>query len=266
MSTQSQFIKDGSMDESWNSWDSGEFNLQPIMNPRNTFLGTPKLIPAPVGLRGGALKTYMSRFKNQAFTDLQKSALIGTLLGDSTIQYNNRPSGSLKFDLKYSSKEYVEALYFIFADRVGTPPRIRYKNQRPMSIWFRTYRMTSLDFYANQFYTIDAFGDRKKTVPPLVHRWLTPEAIAFWFMDDGCLEHGKGFVFHTEGFTKPDCIVLQQALGDVFHIESTVQPDDRQHKGGAVYWKIFISRGSSDLFQSIIEPFILPCMKYKLKS
>jgi hypothetical protein len=230
-------------------------------NEKNTFPGTPYLIPAPKGLRGGALEIYMKEFNARGLTEQQKSALIGTLLGDATLQYNEGTIPWYKFDQKAANKEYVEALYFLFADVVGTPPiNPRIKNGIAHSYWFRTYRWMVLDFYAKQFYKIDSLGNRKKIVPPLIHRWLSPQALAFWFMDDGSKKNST-YLLHTQGFTRPEIIRLQQALGKNFNIESKIHKDKRP--SGPLYY-LYISTDSGKKFQEIIEPYVLPCMRYKL--
>ena len=241
--------------------DSKE-SVHPIfsMNEKNTFPGTPILSPAPKGLRGNALAEYMKPFHASSISELQHAALVGTLLGDATIQYNHRRLPWYKFEQKVAKKEYVEALYFLFANVVGTPPVLpRMKNGRAVSYMFRTYMWQSLDFYAKQFYRIDSLGNRRKVVPALIHRWLTPQSLAFWFMDDGS-KNRDGFYFHTEGFTRPDLLCLQQALGRVFHLQVNIHKDKRKD---SIYYKLYIPSKEEEKFQSIIEPFLLPCMKYK---
>ena len=231
------------------------------MNEKNTFPGTPLLSPAPKGLRGNALAEYMKTFHARSIVEVQHAALVGTLLGDASIHYNHRRLPWYKFEQKAAKKDYVVAVYFLFAHVVGSPPvRPRMKNGLPVSYMFRTYMWQSLDFYAKQFYTIDSLGNRRKVVPALIHRWLTPQSLAFWFMDDGS-KNRDGFYFHTEGFTHPDVVCLQQALGRVFHLQVNIHKDKRKD---STYYKLYIPSKEHAKFQSIIEPFVLPCMRYKL--
>lgn len=241
--------------------ESGDEKPILSMNEKNTFVGTPLLSPAPKGLRGNALKEYMKPFHAGSISELQHAALVGTLLGDATIQYNHRRLPWYKFEQKAAKKDYVQALYFLFANVVGTPPVFpRLKNGLPFSYMFRTYMWQSLDFYAKQFYRIDSLGNRRKVVPALIHRWLTPQSLAFWFMDDGS-KNKDGFYLHTEGFTRPDLLCLQKALGKVFHLQVNLHKDKRKN---AIYYKLYIPLKEGEKFQSIVEPFLLPCMKYKL--
>ena len=219
------------------------------------------------GYRGGQLKAYLAGLP--PLNQLQKDVLIGSLLGDSTIQYNCRPTAYLKFEQTIRTKEYVNFLYFVFAEFVGTPPRNRIKNGEVVATEFRTYRLRALDFYSNEFYSLDAMGQRKKVVPKNIHRWLNPRSLAIWFMDDGSkgitqsVSATPGYYLHTEGFILPDCRILQEALGKIFHLEVSIVKDDRPQKE-KTYYKLYIRTTSARLFTEIIEPFVLPCFKYKL--
>jgi hypothetical protein len=237
-------------------------------------------------LRGGKLTLYLQPLQKRGLFQIQKDALIGGLLGDCTLQYNGNAFPSYKFDQKATSKEYVDLMYSVFDEFVGTPPKARYLRGKVQSYWFRTFSLPAFDFYAKQFYIIDALGQRKKCVPKLLHRWLTPQSLAFWFMDDGS-KKDPGYVLHTEGFTRPDVVKLQQCLGRVFNLQSNLQKDDRTHRGGPtiplsesetdipsakttsgpqerIMYRLYIPGSHAKLFQSIVEPYMVDCMKYKL--
>lgn len=214
-------------------------------------------------LRGGLLKEYLQPIESQGLTLLQKSAIVGTLLGESTLQFNGGRTPYLKFEYGArlnDERSYIDFLYGVFADVVGTPPKPRLKNNKIHSFWFRTFRLKNMLFYANQFYTIDALGKRKKVVPKNIHQMLTPQALSFWLMDDGSLDTNRN-LFHTEGFILSDVKILQQALGRIFHLESAIHKDNRET--GPLY-KLSITPESSKDLRSIVEPYILPSLRYKL--
>jgi len=244
-------------------------------------------IQKPKNLRGGKLTMYLQPLQKRGLFQIQKDALIGGLLGDCTLQYNRKAFPSYKFDQKAASKEYVDLMYSVFDEFVGTPPKARYLRGKVQSYWFRTFSLPAFDFYAKQFYMIDALGQRKKSIPKLIHRWLTPQSLAFWFMDDGSKAKSGAYVLHTEGFTRPDIVKLQQCLGRVFNLQSNLQKDDRTHRGGPtiplresetdiqsakttsgpqgrIMYKLYIPSSHAKLFQSIVEPHMIDCMKYKL--
>lgn len=218
-------------------------------------------------LRGKLLVEYITPLEKKGLDFVQKSALIGTLLGDATLQYGQSKRCSLKFEQKAFETEsknvYLYFLYSIFHDFVGTPPKKRYlPGSLLKSLWFRTYSTELFDFYAKQFYSIDALGNRQKVVPKNIHHWLNPMVLGFWFMDDGSF-NSPGYVLHTEGFLLPDIKVLQAALGSVFGIHSTVHVD-KKVKTGRTYYKLYIGVLHREKFHDIIKPYVLASKEYKL--
>lgn len=123
--------------------------------------------------------------------ELQKSVLIGTLLGDASMSSNSgRPIYSVKFSQKSTQADYINHLYTIFAPYVGTPPRARvitnsFHKTPGASTWFRTYSHVSLKFYYDMFYLGLSDKTKLKIVPKNIDKYLNPIALAYWFMDDG---------------------------------------------------------------------------------
>ena len=74
-------------------------------------------------LRGLALINYK---KNLELTDRQREILIGTLLGDASMQaMRGNQESNVKFEQKIAQKDYIDHLYKEFQEWVGTPPKIR---------------------------------------------------------------------------------------------------------------------------------------------
>ena len=210
--------------------------------------------------RGSILENYLKQVGR--LTSLQKEVLIGILLGDATLRVGGTARNcNLKYDQRIENADLVHLIYLIFEPFVGTPPTIRYKDGKEHSLWFRTFRLPDLFFYYGQFYTLDAHGQRTRGVPRLLHRWITPISLAFWFMDDGSKVE-SGYVIHTESFFLSDCKYLQQVLGKKFGLEVTIQKDVRVR----TYYKLYIQASSREKFTQLVRPYILPCMQYKLHS
>lgn len=253
------------------------------------------LNPVTLDYRGAKLQAYL---KEQQLTSLQKSVLIGLLLGDGTLS-KNLDNGQSNFKIEQSATtkgiEYVNFLYKVFQPWVGTPPKIRYKNQKPHSIWFRTFRMKELEFYREQFYKIDVNGNRKKHVPKLIHKWLNPISLAIWYMDDGG-KHKYAYYLHSHGFTRSENQCLQEALMSVFSLSVTIRrqlknfssvikeeqdeiseilenpsstleepvADLQSLEDESKYFFICIPAQSRKAFASFVGPFLLAGFKYKL--
>lgn len=202
-------------------------------------------------LKGKDLVNYKKTLK---LTDIQREIIIGTLLGDSSISKQKTKSYNIKFEQSIKNKEYIYHLYFIFKDWVGTEPKIRnikggnaFDRQ---SIWFRTYRHKNLNYYYNEFYF-----ENKKRIPKLIHRYLTPRVLAYWFMDDGT-KTKKSYVFNTQCFCLRDQNLLLNAL-TILKLNCSLHKDKD-------FLKIYIKVVSKRDFTLLIKPFILPCFFYKL--
>ncbi len=211
-------------------------------------------------LRGKKLTDYLSTVGK--FTSLQKQVLIGLLLGDGNIQSNGGLNYFLKFDQKEANHAYVSLVYLIFQQFVGTHPKLRLKKGIPHSWWFRTYRLPFLKFYHDQFYGLDANGNSVRIVPKLLHRWITPISLAFWFMDNGSKQQ-HGYVLHTQRFLLHQVKDLQQVLGNRFGLEVSIH-SDKKKASQKTYYFLYIKTRSIQKFNHLIKPYILPCMQYKL--
>lgn len=218
-------------------------------------------------LRGLALERYKQTLK---LNDQQREVLIGTLLGDASMSLRKgKPHYSVKFEQKAARQAYINHLYEIFEPFVGASPLPRYiasdtnisgENLEPKikSYWFRTYEHKSLIFYYNYFYKIKN-GKKVKIVPKTIHKFLTPRALAYWFMDDGTFNvnrNKKNYLLNTHGFEKFECERLCEALKLNFNIIASVHKDKDK-------WRISILAESSDLFKDLIKPYLHSDFYYK---
>lgn len=203
-------------------------------------------------LRGKVLEIYK---ENLVLTELQRVVLLGTLLGDASMpKQKNNTNYNIKFEQSIKNEEYINHLYNIFKDWVGTEPKIREIKgglaKERQSIWFRTYRHKNFKFYYNEFYF-----EGKKRVPKLIHRYLTPNVLAYWFMDDGN-KTKHGYVLNTQAFCLKDQKLLLNALSNL-NLDCSLHKDKN-------FFKIYIKAESKLNFTLLIKPFILTCFFYKL--
>lgn len=187
-------------------------------------------------------------------SDIQRETLIGLLLGDAHLETQNR-GRTYRLKVEYSAKqqEYANHLYELFQEWVLTLPQLK-QDESHNNIWFQTVSHAAFRFYAQQFY-----NEEGKCVPKLIHRFLTPRSIAYWFMDDGSIKsrESKGVIFNTQGFARNDVKRLIAALRTRFSLEA----NERKQKEG---WQIYISGNSYQRFRELVESFILPSMLYKI--
>ena len=201
------------------------------------------------------LEEYKKRLK---LNQIQKEVLVGILLGDAHMEtQNNGRTYRLKIEQSEKHLAYVEHLYGVFEGWVRTPPQLRIREswgKENAKIWFQTVSHGAFRFYAHQFYK-----DGKKSIPKLIHRWLTPRAIAYWFMDDGSIKshQSKGVIFNTQGFRRQDIERLIKILIEHYELQAKL----RKQKEG---YQIYISGKSYEKFKDLVEPYFLDEMKYKL--
>ena len=220
-------------------------------------------------LRGIQLIEYK---KTLQLNTIQKEVLVGTLLGNTTISKSKNIALNVKFEQKLANQEYVNHLYEIFEPYVGTPPRVRDMTgsgaKDRQSIWFRTYRHIDFKFYYDLFYKKTNKNNvadlRKKRVPKLIHKFLTPRALAYWFMDDGSYYYNKSknsqqkvYYFNTQSFSYEDIKILKKALKFKFNLDTNIYRDRK-------YYLLYIQPQSTDDFRKLVRSFILEIFDYKL--
>lgn len=182
----------------------------------------------------------------------QKQILYGTLLGDGWLETaTNGRTYRFGFKQKLQQKPYVDYVYSKLNNLCGSQPI-----QNRTDYQFKTLTLPCFRFYGHQFYD----ENNKKRVPKLIHRWLTPRALAHWYMDDG-YKHNYGCYLYTNSFEKKDVQRLCEALQRNFNFDCGIR---NKTINGNVQWFIYISSKSFKQFSFIIKPYVVPTMKYKL--
>lgn len=103
-------------------------------------------------------------------TSLQKEVIIGTMLGDASIERTKLTHNSrIRFDQTYPNHlSYIIHLYNIFENIVNIPPKIYQRkldkrtNKIYSSIAFKSLNIESLNYYYDIFYKYDPNHKKKK--------------------------------------------------------------------------------------------------------
>ena len=195
--------------------------------------------------------------KTLKLNDLQRSILVGTLLGDGHLE--TRDEGKtyrLKIEHQLLQNDYTEWLYDHLKEWIGGGIYRKLKTQKEY-VGFTTYSHGAFRFYGQQFYV-----NRKKIIPKMIGKLLDPLSIAIWFMDDGSWKSKKHktFIIHTLGFTKSDLELVQKVLETKFKIKTSL------HRQKEKYWRLYINSESAKDFENIIRPYtsIIGSMKAKM--
>lgn len=190
-------------------------------------------------------------------TKKQRELIVGLLLGDGHLETQNGRTYRLKIEHSIKQKDYVDWLYQCFFEWVNQPPKARIKDsfgKKIISYGFTTCSSGSFRFYAQQFYS-----DKKKIIPKMIGKLLSPLSLAIWFMDDGSrksFDHHT-YIIHALGYSKQELCLVKKALAEKFDISIGLH---KQYDK----WRIYVYSDSAEKFRKLIEFYIVPLMRYKL--
>lgn len=191
-------------------------------------------------------------------TKKQRSIIVGTLLGDGHMETQNKGrTYRLKIEHTVRQTFYVDWLYQQLKEWTLSAPVDHMKSiggDKYENYGFQTMSVGQFRFYAKGFY--DAKGCKR--VPRHIRRWLTPLALAVWFMDDGSLKSQthRAVILNTQGFNHDDLIKLKEALELRYGIQAVFR---KQREG----LQLLIVGDDAERFYQTIQRFVLPDFKYK---
>lgn len=194
------------------------------------------------------------RKQSLKLSDLQRQTLVGVLMGDAHLETQNRGrTYRVKFEYSVGHEDYALHLYEIFHEWVLTPPQ-RKTDGSHNNVWFQTVSHEAFRYYAHQFY-----DEKGKRIPPNIHRFMNPRALAYWFMDDGSFKSSQsnGILFNTHCFARNEVQRLAEVLRTKFALEASV----RSQRDGC---QIYVSGKSYERFREIVDQHIHPSMRYKV--
>ncbi len=197
--------------------------------------------------------------KNLKLTERQREIIVGKLLGDGHLEsITDDKTYRLKIEHSLSQKEYVDWFYQEFAEWMPSKPKM--KEQIVDEKIYRKYWVNTISSGAFRFYFKQFYKDRKKIMPKLIYKWLTPLGLAVWFMDDGSVKskNHKARIINTQGFQKEEVVRLIKVLNDKFNLKCKL----RKQKEG---YQIMILSESADDFARLIKNYMHSSMKYKIQ-
>ncbi len=182
-----------------------------------------------------------------SLTEEQSSILVGVLLGDGAMR--KKTHALLEINHSYKQKEYVDWLYQKFINYVDTEPKMRKSNGKRIAYRFTTKSIPVLTTFYDIF-----FQEKHKIIPN--NLVLTPLSLAVWYMDDGS-RCDQDIYLNSQQFTQEEQERLMTLLYEQHFILASLNKDKQ-------YKRIRIRKESVQTFMSIITPYIIPTMKYKL--
>ena len=193
------------------------------------------------------------------------SIIIGSLLGDGHLEKRNRGIGTrIKFEQSNKNVEYLMWFHSYFSTRGYcniNKPELKKRIRKNGEIYFHysinTFTFFNFNWIHDMFYMCSE-GKYVKIIPHNIEQYLTPLALAIWFMDDGS-KLKKGAKIATNCFTYKELSQLCENLKNKFNLTVTI------HSGGKNKgYTLYISSQSMTTFSNIVKPFMLPTLYYKL--
>ena len=190
---------------------------------------------------------YTPKYAN--LNHFQKSVLIGSLLGDSSI--------SKKFTLNIGhgikQEEYYKHKVELFS------PNIKFLEYRREKIDKRTNNTyTCLQAYSHKYEDIAHlrkvfYPENIKVISEDILSNFNEISLAYLFMDDGSYDK-SGAIIALCNFSQESLILFKDFLLKKWNIEITIR------KSKCIY----IKANSRKLFINLIKPYIIPSMMYKI--
>ena len=196
------------------------------------------------------------------FPPHQFDVIIGSLLGDARLECRSAGirypvSARLRIHHGEKQKDYVFWKYAQLQNLVLREPRkikVSYdikRNKEHFSWYFHT--RTREDFGPLHHYF---YRDGVKIFPEHIFDYLTPRALAIWFMDDGSNTR-ESYTISTHCFPMQDQLRIAAFLKEKYGIIATITKDRDK-------LKIAIGKREYRKFSDVIEPWIIPSMMYKI--
>jgi hypothetical protein len=193
------------------------------------------------------------------------SMVIGSSLGDTHLEKRKNGIGTrIIFEQSSNNVEYLMWFYNYLASRgycSNTKPKLQIRIRQKGKVYYQyrinSYTFSSFNWIHGMFYKLI---DNKyiKIVPLNIGEYLTPLALAIWFMDDGS-SLGRGARIATNCFTLEEVNFLCNVLKIKYNIIATANKCGKD-KGHIIY----IHVNSMKLFMNIVKPYLLPSLYYKL--
>lgn len=192
---------------------------------------------------------YTPKYAN--LNHFQKSALIGSLLGDSSISKNF----TLNIGHGVKQEEYYKHKVELFSPNIKF---LEYKREKIDKRTNNTY--TCVQAYSHKYEDIVHlrkvfYPENIKVISEDILSNFNEISLAYLFMDDGSYDK-SGAIIALCNFSQQSLMLFKDFLLKKWDIEVTIR------KSKCIY----VKANSRKIFINLIKPYIIPSMLYKLQS
>jgi hypothetical protein len=185
-----------------------------------------------------------------SLTQLQKSIIIGSLLGDGYLRIlPGRKDAFLEINHSIKAKEYVNWKFQMLRNICISGPKKRKGKGKRVAYRFFTRQHPELTELWRMFYR-----KGKKIIPSNLR--LDPIILSVWFMDDGARCGNSNFYLNSQKFNKKDQKRLIEKL-EILGLKARLNRDKR-------YLRIRFLSSSVSKLKEIIKRYLIPSMYYKV--
>ncbi|CAN6444377.1 unnamed protein product [Victoria cruziana] len=180
----------------------------------------------------------------------QREILIGLLLGGTEMETVEQRSHLFHFQFKenyfahYILKLHIHEKFFEWLD-----PYSRQGNGiEDIPSRLSTTPHSSFGFFGDQFWP-----KGRPIIPKLIHRWLTPRVLAYWYMYGGHKSSKGDVLLRIKGCALEDVERVVEAL-------KMKSVDCKVKRKGKIFW-IGCQDSNATWFWKLVEPYMLPDLK-----
>ena len=196
--------------------------------------------------------------KGMKLTKRQMAIVVGSVLGDGFLQKTGSRNARLRLEHGVKQKEYLlwkgRQLPRYFQGTPAYLERVHPKNGAKYSyVRWQSNASPELGKWREYFY-----AKGKKIIPEDIAIFLSPLALAIWYMDDGYFSQDKASFLYLGKVSCIEAETVRCAIENNFGITPKVY--DKQTKGFVLYFPVIETRKLHEL----VKDFIHPSMRYKL--
>ncbi|KAL6213470.1 hypothetical protein ACLB2K_012917 [Fragaria x ananassa] len=192
---------------------------------------------------------------SMTLTKEQREILVGLLLGGLRIESDDdRKNHMIRFEFSENSSAHAVLRRHIYDQyHEWLHPSCKFgENTEHIPYKFSSISHSYFGFYANQFWP-----NGRQMIPKLVHRWLSPCVLAYWYMYGGYRTASGDILLKIKG--------SEEGVQKIVRTLKTRSLDCKVKRKGRVFWIGFLGSNST-LFWKLTEPYILDDLKHVLKS
>lgn len=209
-----------------------------------------------------------------------RSLLLGMLIGDGCLKFkrhtkqNGEVSTYYEYVIAHSEKqrEYIEHKLNIFHSIMGGKrPKVHTEDVK-LKGYDKVHNTCRFSRCHKSFKVLHKYlysRNNKKYITERVLSYLTPQSIAIWYMDDGCLSKSKdktGKVYSIQCrlytyFSEEEADIVLKYFQDTWGISPTKSYYKKNDR-----WNIRFPVIESYKLEDLIHKYVIPSMQYKLPS